>query len=137
MQSMKFYKYQVKHECEKVHTSCSICATTGRPADRSNISTTHIHAAFNQELQADYLYVTIHEERHEVLNLLDTVTCYVERFITASRSAENMKRQFDNMWFGGGGGTGSNDLKRGYSSTGTETQWETTFLRIRQRLNLT
>lgn len=99
MKPMRFNDVRVKRACETVHNSCAICATSGRPANRKKISTTHVHSAFNNEIQADFLYVSIHGSRHEILNIIDTGTKYGERVITASRSADEMSRQFETQWF--------------------------------------
>lgn len=99
MRPMKFDENMVRKVCDRVQSACPICASTGRPTDRKKISTTHLNSAFNQEVQADYVYITIHGKRHEVLNVIDTGTKYGERIITTSRSAEDMKGQFERIWF--------------------------------------
>lgn len=63
--------------CDKAYKACPVCAATGRPANKRKISTTHVHEAFNQELQADFTYVSIRGERFEVLNIMDLATRYV------------------------------------------------------------
>lgn len=99
MEPMKYDDEEVKRVCKKVQTACAICAMTGRPVDRKKISTTHIHAAFNDEIQVDYLYAEIHDTKYEILNIIDTGTRYGERMMTTCRSAENMKQQFETNWF--------------------------------------
>lgn len=58
MQSTGYEKDKTKYACEQVHNSCAICAASGRPADRK-ISITHVNAAFNDEIQGEYLYKII------------------------------------------------------------------------------
>lgn len=99
MQPTGYDKASIKEACEKVCASCDICATSGRPADRRKISTTHINAAFNDEMQADFLYVYIRGHKHEILNMIDLGTRYGERAVTAARSAEEVKRTFETYWF--------------------------------------
>lgn len=62
----------IRNECAKVYSACTICATSGRPADRKKISTTHVNAAFNDEIQEDSQYVYIRGMRHEILSMIDT-----------------------------------------------------------------
>lgn len=99
MKSMRFNAEDVKRACQKVQSACPVCAATGRPKNRKKISTTHIHSAFNQEIQADYLYATIHGTKYEILNMIDTGTRYGERVLTKSRSAAEMKEHFEKQWF--------------------------------------
>lgn len=99
MRPMKFDQGKVREVCEKGQSACPICVTTGRPIDRKKISTSHIHSAFNQDIQADYLYVTIHGKKHKILNIFDTGTKYGERTIASSRTADDMKERFEKMWF--------------------------------------
>lgn len=90
---------RIKEACIKVHQACAICAASGRPANRKKLSTTHINAAFNEEIQADFLYVYIREKKYEVLNIIDLGTKYGERIISQSRTAEKMKETFETKWF--------------------------------------
>lgn len=90
---------KIKEACAKVYNACSICAASGRPADRKKVSTTHINAAFNDELQADFCYVHIRGQKYEVLNMIDMGTRYGERALTTSRTAEEVKRTFEVYWF--------------------------------------
>lgn len=53
-------KDRVRDACEEVHEACPICATTGRPGTKKNISTSHINEAINDEILVDFTYADIH-----------------------------------------------------------------------------
>lgn len=62
----------IGEECEKVHNSWEICASTGPPIPRRKISISHVYEGFNVEIKADLVTVLIRDELHEVLNIIDT-----------------------------------------------------------------
>lgn len=98
---MKHTGYDMKRiteACDKVFSSCAICASSGRPADRRKISTTHLNAAFNDEIQADFMYVHMRGKKWEIMNIIETGTRYGERAITKSRSAEDIKQTLETCW---------------------------------------
>lgn len=75
-----------------------ICASTGRPAQHRNVSLTHVNASFKEELQADFVVMYISDAKFEVLNMRDAGTRYGGKYITISRSAENIKLIFETEW---------------------------------------
>lgn len=83
---------QLEKACSKVHDACEICTSTGRPANRRHISLTHINAAFNMEIQADFLTAFIKGEKYEVLNIVDAETKYGERTIANCRNGKEMMK---------------------------------------------
>lgn len=92
-------KDRIAEACYNVYSACAICAATGRPAPKKKVSMTHVSEAFNEELQADFVYVQIHGEKHEVLNMVDMGTRYGDRLLTVSRSADEVKKSFEVTWF--------------------------------------
>lgn len=94
-----FDKAKIFEACSKVFSACAICAASGRPADKRKVSTTHLNAAFNEEVQSDFFYVYIREKKYEILNMIDLGTRYGERAMTTSRSADEIKRMFEIFWF--------------------------------------
>lgn len=48
--------------------------------------------AFDEEVQADFLYIKIHGKRRKPLNIIDLGTKYIETTLTKSRSADKMKQ---------------------------------------------
>lgn len=50
----------------------------------------HINRYFNQELQADFLVVRIHDEMYDIFNMIDMATRYGELLLPVSRSADQM-----------------------------------------------
>lgn len=99
MKNTGYNRKKIKDACDKVYAACAICTASGRPSDRKKISTTHVNAAFNDELQADFMYVNIREKKHEILNMIDVGTRYGERTITESRTAEEVQKKFESCWF--------------------------------------
>lgn len=89
---------ETKQACDDVLNSCPVCVTTGRPAQHRKVSLTHVNAAFNQELQADFTVVYIHGAKFEVLNFNDAGTRYGERAIATTRSADNIRALFESKW---------------------------------------
>lgn len=57
------------------------------------ISTSHINSAVKEEIQEDFMYVSIHGNMHGILNIVDKDTRYRDRPITTFLSAEEMTRQ--------------------------------------------
>lgn len=89
---------RVSTVCETVYEACAICTATGRQANKKKVSTTHVNKAFNEEVQVDFVYVRIHGERFEALNIVDLGTRYGERSITIARTTDNI-RAFETQWF--------------------------------------
>lgn len=63
------------------------------------ISTTNINVAFNEKIQTDFVYFTIHDKNHEVINIMDLGTKYGEKTLTESRSADEVRKYFKTYWF--------------------------------------
>lgn len=56
---LKATGYDKKEACRKLAKACAVCATSGRPKDRNKNYTTHVNTAFNEEIQANFLYILI------------------------------------------------------------------------------
>lgn len=84
---------------DKVYTACEICCSEGRPFHAKKISISHVNEAFNQELQADFFWITIQTQKAIVLNMVDAGTRYAERIIASARNAETMTSLIDQHWF--------------------------------------
>lgn len=46
-----------------------------------NISTSHLNNLFNEEIQVDFIYSTVHGNVCEILNLIDVGTRYGQRVV--------------------------------------------------------
>lgn len=85
----------MKEACEKVHSACDICLSTGLPKPKQKISISHIKTAFNDEIQADFITVKLRGDRYEVLNIVDTGRSYGERAIASAHTADIMMRMLE------------------------------------------
>lgn len=62
----------VKDACDNVLDACEICPSTCRPPVKRKVAISDLNAAFKEELQAGFLYIWIHKERQEVLDIVDS-----------------------------------------------------------------
>jgi len=83
---------------DRVYQACDICASSGRPHHSKKLSIAHIDKAFNDEVQADFLWCTIQGTQFVVLNIVDTSTKYGERVQAPSRSAKTMMELVESHW---------------------------------------
>lgn len=84
--------------CEKVYRTCDICASSERKGLKRKVSLSHVNAAFNVEVQADFLVVHAGGYKYEILNMIDVGTGYGERSIAPSRSADVMRQMMEVGW---------------------------------------
>lgn len=94
LSSTQLDERRISEACDIVDSSCAICAATDIAAPKKKVSTTHVYEALNIELQAEFVYVQIHGEKFEVLNMVEMGTRYGERALTGSRSSEEVKKAF-------------------------------------------
>lgn len=78
MKSTEYDEGRINRAREKVYEAWETCAATGRPVDGKKISATHINSAFNEEIQAYFMYVRIRGDIGEILNIIDLGTKYGE-----------------------------------------------------------
>lgn len=83
--------------CKRVLEACSICASSGRPANKKKISLSHVIEACNEEMQADFLAVHIRKRKFEVLNTV-LGTLYGKRSISSSRLAASLMAVIETSW---------------------------------------
>ena len=78
--------------------ACPICAGTGRPAHTKKVSLTHVNQAFNEEIQLDFVFVDIHDEKMTVIHIVDTGTIWSEKRIVGSRSSQVITEIIYILW---------------------------------------
>lgn len=88
----------ISKACDKVHDSCDICASSGRPKIKKRVSLSHINEQFTQEVQADFTVAYAGSEKLNILNIVDLGTNYGERIIAPDRKAATMMTLFEKNW---------------------------------------
>lgn len=48
LQAKKCDQDKLTQACRNIHHSCAICSSTGMPADKKRIPTSHVNEAFNE-----------------------------------------------------------------------------------------
>lgn len=89
---------KVKHLCREIIESCPVCARSGPPTPTKKISFTHVCEAFNQEIQADFMFADIRGTKYCILHVVDTGTSYSEATIVSRRSGEIMAHTLETVW---------------------------------------
>lgn len=84
--------------CRAVVDNFSVWKRFGLPEISRNISLTHIFKAFNNEIQADFMFASVRSTKYCVLHVVDTGTEYSETSIKNSRSAEAMASLLEIIW---------------------------------------
>lgn len=81
-----------------VSGECVPCAQSGPPLPMKKLSLSRVDAAFNEQVQADYTFVTIRQTKYCVLHAVDTSTSYSETVAVSSRSAQVMAAELEKIW---------------------------------------
>ncbi|PXF40003.1 hypothetical protein BWQ96_10281 [Gracilariopsis chorda] len=84
--------------CDAIHDACDVCASTGRPAHRKNVSLTQVSEAFNESVQADFLVVYIENVKYEVINIIDAGKNYGERSTVTKQDASDLCNKLESEW---------------------------------------
>lgn len=69
---------------ERVHGSCTIYTSMGRPRHKRQVSLTHVNQSFSLEVQVDLTKCNIEGEKFEIFNIVDMGTAYSEISIVPS-----------------------------------------------------
>lgn len=72
--------------CKDLVDACLVCARSGQPLATKKVSFTHICEKFNQEAQADFMFVDIRNTKCCALHIVDSGTAYSETAIVSKRS---------------------------------------------------
>lgn len=83
----------------KVHQACDICASIGWTMKMDKIPMYHVNTAFNTEIHADLVTVTIRGDINEVINIVDTGIRYAEIVIDTIHRGSTMMRLLETKWF--------------------------------------
>lgn len=78
--------------------NCHVCTRTGPPAQMKKISLNHVNQNFNDEIQADFLFVKIRKVTYTVIHFTDTGTAYSEGTIVEDRKQTTIIREFERTW---------------------------------------
>lgn len=88
---------EVIQECDKIYEACPNCASSGGPVERRKVSIAPVSTAFNDEVQADFIYASIEGKKQEGLNIVDIGIKCGERVIVTSSSGEAIKNAFEKL----------------------------------------
>eukprot|EP00177_Eucheuma_denticulatum_P007832 GFKZ01014258.1.p1 GENE.GFKZ01014258.1~~GFKZ01014258.1.p1 ORF type:complete len:1202 (-),score=97.36 GFKZ01014258.1:1881-5486(-) len=89
---------EVKNAVHEVSEACGICASTGRPAPSVKISLTHVNEAFNREIQVDFGFAIISDQKQLLFVITDMGTSFSEGCISDSRLNENICKMLEHLW---------------------------------------
>lgn len=81
-----------------VGNACEPCARSGPPLPSKKLSLSKVNVAFNQFLQADFMFCQIRGRKHCVLHAVDAATSFYETIIVQSRSAVVMAAALESIW---------------------------------------
>lgn len=88
----------VEKLCKEIVDSCPVCAKSGLPLSSKKVSLSHVCQSFNQEVQADFMFVEIRKSRYCVLHIVDAGTRYSECIIVGKRCGEEMVIAMETGW---------------------------------------
>lgn len=74
---------------------CDACVSSENRESVKNILLAHLNSAFNNEVQEDFLTLTIGSKRLEILNAMDIDKKFGERTVARKQDATTMTALFD------------------------------------------
>ena len=82
----------------RVSEACQVCCKNGRSKPSRKVSLSHVNAAFNEEIQVDFLFVNLKGQNIVILIITDTGTGYSELIIAENRTAQVIVRVIEQSW---------------------------------------
>ena len=77
---------EVAEKADEIAANCSICAKSGLPKPSRKASLSHVDEAFNEHLQAYYVFCDIRNTNYVFLHAVDAATGFSEAMISPDRS---------------------------------------------------
>lgn len=81
-----------------VDRECEVCAKNGRSASIRKISLTYVNAAFNLEVQIDFMHCTLRGAKRTLVNMTDRGTGWSQMKIVNRQSIATMKQSVECDW---------------------------------------
>ena len=89
---------QLAHAIDVVDSECEVCTKNGRLASTLKVSLTYVNAAFNQEVQTDFMHCTMKNVKYTLINMTDRGTGWSETRIVPNQSVLTMQRNVEQFW---------------------------------------
>lgn len=90
-----------------VDRECEVCAKNGRPASIRKISLTYVNAAFNLEVQIDFMHCKLRGAKRTLINMTDRGTAWSEMKIVDRQNIATMKQSVECDWIYAHGAPGA------------------------------
>lgn len=81
---------EVEKQIGHVSDQCTTCAHTVPPKPSVKLSLSHVNEAFNQEIQADFLFLLVKYSIYQILHFVNVGTAYSEAKIVHDRKASTL-----------------------------------------------
>lgn len=89
---------ELDHSLKSVANACEICSGHRRPSFTRKVSISRINSQFNEEIQIDFVWISVRDQQFVCLHIIDTFSSFSEPQIAPNCSQNFTIASIKNIW---------------------------------------